>query len=83
MKGTWRSDGLLPTHRYLPLPSPSPTVTNRYTLRWTLSGRACTAQAIYDPECTKSGVYWSWNGNAKQLALTASKVRHLRRFCTL
>ena len=23
------------------------------------------AQAIYDPSCTKSGVYWSWNGNAK------------------
>ena len=25
------------------------------------------AQAIYDPRCTKSGVYWSWNGAAKQL----------------
>ena len=24
------------------------------------------AQAIYDPQCTQSGVYWSWNGNAKQ-----------------
>jgi len=32
------------------------------------------AQAIYDPKCTKSGVYWSWNGNAKQLALTQTRV---------
>ena len=23
------------------------------------------AQVIYDPACSKSGVYWSWNGNAK------------------
>jgi len=24
------------------------------------------AQVIDDPRCTKSGVYWSWNGNAQQ-----------------
>jgi len=24
------------------------------------------AQSIADPACAKSGVYWSWNGNAKQ-----------------
>jgi len=24
------------------------------------------AQTIFDPECAKSGVYWSWNGNAKK-----------------
>ena len=22
------------------------------------------AQVVDDPQCTKSGVYWSWNGNA-------------------
>jgi len=27
------------------------------------------AQVIYDPECTKSGVYWSWNGNAKKFGV--------------
>jgi protochlorophyllide reductase len=27
------------------------------------------AQVIYDPQCTKSGVYWSWNGNAKMVGL--------------
>jgi len=27
------------------------------------------AQVIYDPQCTKSGVYWSWNGNAQQVGL--------------
>jgi len=27
------------------------------------------AQVIYDPKCTKSGVYWSWNGNAKMVGL--------------
>jgi protochlorophyllide reductase len=32
------------------------------------------AQAIYDPQCSKSGVYWSWNGNARQFALTESSV---------
>jgi len=32
------------------------------------------AQVIRDPQCTKSGVYWSWNGNAKQFAVTASQV---------
>jgi len=25
------------------------------------------AQTIDDPRCAKSGVYWSWNGNAKQV----------------
>jgi len=25
------------------------------------------AQVIDDPRCTKSGVYWSWNGNAQQV----------------
>jgi protochlorophyllide reductase len=28
------------------------------------------AQVIDDPRCAKSGVYWSWNGNAKQLFTT-------------
>jgi protochlorophyllide reductase len=27
------------------------------------------AQAIYDPQCSKSGVYWSWNGNAQMVGL--------------
>ena len=27
------------------------------------------AQVIYDPVCEKSGVYWSWNGNAQQVGL--------------
>jgi len=26
-------------------------------------------QVISDPECTNSGVYWSWNGNAQQVGL--------------
>jgi protochlorophyllide reductase len=25
------------------------------------------AQVIDDPKCSKSGVYWSWNGNAKSV----------------
>jgi len=25
------------------------------------------AQVIDDPRCTKSGIYWSWNGNAQQV----------------
>ena len=25
------------------------------------------AQVIDDPKCDKSGVYWSWNGNAQQV----------------
>lgn len=29
---------------------------------------------IYDPSCTKSGVYWSWNGNAKQFGLAADRT---------
>jgi len=32
------------------------------------------AQVIYDPQCTKSGVYWSWNGNAQQVGL-ANRVQ--------
>jgi len=27
------------------------------------------AQVVSDPQCTKSGVYWSWNGNAQQVGL--------------
>ena len=27
------------------------------------------AQVITDPQCTQSGVYWSWNGNAQQVGL--------------
>ena len=26
-------------------------------------------QVISDPECTNSGVYWSWNGNAQRVGL--------------
>ena len=33
------------------------------------------AQVIKDPQCTKSGVYWSWNGNARQVALAPTQVR--------
>ena len=29
---------------------------------------------IDDPQCTKSGVYWSWNGNAQQIAVNAKKA---------
>ena len=32
------------------------------------------AQVIYDAQCTKSGVYWSWTGNAKQFALSSTAV---------
>ena len=32
------------------------------------------AQVIYDPQCTKSGVYWSWNGNAQPVGL-ANRVQ--------
>ena len=32
------------------------------------------AQVIYDPQCTKSGVYWSWNGNAQQFGLATDRV---------
>ena len=31
------------------------------------------AQCIDDPQCGKSGVYWSWNGSAKQFAINAKK----------
>lgn len=31
------------------------------------------AQVIYDPLCAKSGVYWSWNGNAKKLGTAQPK----------
>jgi len=32
------------------------------------------AQVIWDPDCTKSGVYWSWNGNAQQIAVNSKKM---------
>jgi len=32
------------------------------------------AQVIDDPRCSKSGVYWSWNGNAKQIAVNKEKT---------
>merc|ERR1719460_1463785 len=32
------------------------------------------AQVIWDPQCTKSGVYWSWNGNAKQFGIATNRV---------
>jgi len=32
------------------------------------------AQVIDDPRCTQSGVYWSWNGNAKQFGLATNRV---------
>jgi len=31
------------------------------------------AQVIYDPACTKSGVYWSWNGNAQQFGIASDR----------
>ena len=27
------------------------------------------AQTVYDPRCKESGIYWSWNGNAKQVGV--------------
>ena len=27
---------------------------------------------IWDPRCSKSGVYWSWNGNAQQVGFAKS-----------
>lgn len=30
------------------------------------------AQVIDDPKCTKSGVYWSWNGGAKTVGRWAT-----------
>jgi len=32
------------------------------------------AQVITDPKCTKSGVYWSWTGNAQQVGLNSRKL---------
>ena len=32
------------------------------------------AQVIWDPQCDKSGVYWSWNGNAKQFGVATNRV---------
>lgn len=31
------------------------------------------AQVVSAPECAKSGVYWSWNGGARQLPIKTSK----------
>jgi len=31
------------------------------------------AQVVYDPTCTKSGVYWSWNGNAQQFGIASDR----------
>jgi len=33
------------------------------------------AQVIFDPQCTKSGVYWSWNGNAQQFGVASDRVK--------
>jgi len=32
------------------------------------------ALVIYDPQCIKSGVYWSWNCNAQQIAINSKKA---------
>jgi len=32
------------------------------------------AQVVNDPRCTKSGVYWSWNGNAQQASAAANMI---------
>ena len=32
------------------------------------------AQVVSDPVCTKSGVYWSWNGNAQQVGVKDLKT---------
>lgn len=32
------------------------------------------AQVILDPKCAKSGVYWSWNGNAQQVGTMKMKA---------
>jgi len=31
------------------------------------------AQVVVDPSCTKSGIYWSWNGGARSVALGRGK----------
>ena len=51
---------------------PSPNLP--LTLFATTSLAAALLQVIYDPQCTKSGVYWSWNGNAQQVGL-ANRVQ--------
>jgi len=33
------------------------------------------AQVVNDPKCSKSGVYWSWNGNAQQLGTLKPSVK--------
>ena len=32
------------------------------------------AQVVSDPICSKSGVYWSWNGNAQQVGVKDLKT---------
>ena len=31
------------------------------------------AQVMSDPVCAKSGVYWSWNGNAQQVGIKKAR----------
>ena len=48
-------------------------LTTYYLLLTSQAGERL-AQGIDDPQCTKSGVYWSWNGNAQQIAVNAKKA---------
>jgi len=36
------------------------------------------AQVVTDPVCEKSGVYWSWNGNAQQVGLYDPAAKEVR-----
>lgn len=36
------------------------------------------AQVVADPRCSKSGVYWSWNGNAQQVGVKDFKTGVVR-----
>ena len=35
-------------------------------------------QVAHDPRCSKSGVYWSWNGNARQVGLYDPFAKEVR-----
>ena len=38
-----------------------------------MTGGDFPSQVMSDPRCTKSGIYWSWNGNAQQVGLLGFK----------
>lgn len=39
------------------------------------------AATVADPRCKKSGVYWSWNGNAKQVNFRKQPQSYISSAC--